>query len=163
MAVGLPSGETPFSSLNILPSSVSFASNKLSFKRSILGLACKLGEFFNKSYGFRRFEYQLTLSDKEDENIRLIYGKILAIQHQYNRGNVMQESLDELSHIMTAAEYDEDAMEALLQKHRLDLFAARLEQVLLDNSTLTEGFTTLPPRQDKVTDLIKNSITHYQQ
>lgn len=101
--------------------------------------------------------------EEEDENIRLIYGKILAIQHQYNRGNVMQESLDELSHIMTAAEYDEDAMEALLQKHRLDLFAARLEQVLLDNSTLTEGFTTLPPRQDKVTDLIKNSITHYQQ
>ena len=109
------------------------------------------------------------------EEMLKTYGEIIAsyhfkvheeIQNKVNdleEEDEMQESLDELSHIMTAAEYDEDAMEALLQKHRLDLFAARLEQVLLDNSTLTEGFTTLPPRQDKVTDLIKNSITHYQQ
>lgn len=101
--------------------------------------------------------------EEEDENIRLIYGKILAARHQINRGYIMQEDLDELSHIMTAADYDEDAMAELLLKHHLDQFAGRLEQVLLDHSTLTEGFTTLPPIQDKETEKIKNSITHYQQ
>ena len=99
--------------------------------------------------------------EEEDENIRLIFGKILAAQHQVNRGYIKQETLDDLSHVMIAADYDEDAMANLLQKHHLDLFAARLEQVLLDESTLTEGFTTLPPIQDKETESIRKSITHY--
>ena len=118
------------------------------------------------SYHFKvheEIQNKVSNLEEEDENIRLIFGKILAAQHQFHRGYIMQETLADLSHVMTAADYDEDAMENLLRKHRLDGFAARLEQVLLDNSTLTEGFTTLPPIQDKGTEQIKESITHYQQ
>lgn len=116
------------------------------------------------SYDFKvheEIQNKVNNLEEEDENIRLIFGKILAAQHQVNRGYIKQETLDDLSHVMIAADYDEDAMANLLRKYRIDLFAARLEQVLLEESTLTEGFTTIPPIQDKETENIRQSITHY--
>ena len=100
---------------------------------------------------------------EEDENIRYVYGKILLAHHEMHRGNMSQQSLDDLAQTMTAVDYDEDRMAKLLHQHKLDQFLGRLEQVMMELSTLTEGFITLPPIQDKQTEQMKKSITHYQQ
>lgn len=101
--------------------------------------------------------------EEEDENIRYVFEKILLAHHEMHRGNMSQESLNGLAQAMTAVDYDEDKMAALLHQHKLDKFLGRLEQVMMEKSTLTEGFTTLPPIQDKITEQMKESITHYQQ
>jgi hypothetical protein len=118
------------------------------------------------SYNFKTHEdiqSKVSNLEEEDENIRFVFGKILFAYHYIHRGNLSQNDLDDLSQTMTAVEYDEDKMAELLRKHHLDQFTARLEQVMMDISTLTEGFTTLPPIQDKTTEKMKASITHYEQ
>lgn len=118
------------------------------------------------SYHFKTHEdiqNKVSNLEEEDENIRFVYGKILHAYHDMHRGNMSQKALDDLAQTMTAVEYDEDKMATLLRHHNLDQFVGRLEQVMMDLSTLTEGFTTLPPIQDKDTEQMKESITHYQQ
>lgn len=118
------------------------------------------------SYHFKTHEdiqNKVLSLEEEDENIRYVFGKILLAHHEMHRGNMSQESLDDLAQAMTVVEYDEDKMANLLHQHKLDQFLGRLEQVMMEISTLTEGFTTLPPIQDKLTEQMKESITHYQQ
>lgn len=118
------------------------------------------------SYNFKTHEdiqSQVANLEEEDENIRFVFGKILFAHHYIHRGNLAQKDLDDLAQTMTAVDYDEDKMAELLHQHKLDQFVGRLEQVMMDMSTLTEGFTTLPPIKDKITDKMKASITHYEQ
>jgi hypothetical protein len=53
-------------------------------------------------------------------------------------------------------------MEELLNTQGLEVFTGRLEQIMLDQSILSEGFMPVSIVNDKTTDRIKEIITNYQ-
>ena len=83
-------------------------------------------------------------------------------EYLYKRGNIPQNILNDLAKTMMEADYDEDHMEELLNSLGLEEFAGRLEQIMLDQSILSEGFMPVSIVNDKTTDKIKEIITNYQ-
>ena len=132
-------------------------------------------EFANRMYKL----YHSTIADF-DANIRkkiksrinnlnesceqtcIIIQKIMYAEYLYKRGNIPQNILNDLAKTMMEADYDEDHMEELLNSLGLEVFAGRLEQIMLDQSILSEGFMPVSIVNDKTTDKIKEIITNYQ-
>lgn len=132
-------------------------------------------EFANRMYKL----YHSTIADF-DANIRkkiknriinlnenceqtcIIIQKIMYAEYLYKRGNIPQKILNDLAKTMMEADYDEDHMEELLNSLGLEVFAGRLEQIMLDQSILSEGFMPVSIVNDKTTDKIKEIITNYQ-
>lgn len=132
-------------------------------------------EFANRMYKL----YHSTIADF-DANIRkkiknrinnlnesceqtcIIIQKMMYAEYLYKRGNIPQNILNDLAKTMMEADYDEDHMEELLNSLGLEVFAGRLEQIMLDQSILSEGFMPVSAVNDKTTDKIKEIITNYQ-
>ena len=132
-------------------------------------------EFANRMYKL----YHSTIADF-DANIRkkiknrinnlnesceqtcIIIQKMMYAEYLYKRGNIPQKILNDLAKTMMEADYDEDHMEELLNSLGLEEFAGRLEQIMLDQSILSEGFMPVSIVNDKTTDKIKEIITNYQ-
>lgn len=96
------------------------------------------------------------------EQTCIIIQKIMYAEYLFKRGNIPQNVLNDLAKTMMEADYDEDRMAELLNSQGLDAFAGRLEQIMLDQSILSEGFMPVSVVNDKTTDNIKEIITNYQ-
>lgn len=98
----------------------------------------------------------------DNDDARKVMRMFMYASYLCRRKMIPQNFLDEFSQILTTTDYDENLMENMLCKNNLIMMAARIEQVMADESTLTEGFMPVTARDDKETDKIKNYITRYQ-
>lgn len=101
---------------------------------------------------------EVNLMSLNSNDAQEVMSKFLYAQYLCRRKMISQRFLDEFSQTLTKTNYDEDLMKDMLQKKGLLLTASRIEQVMEDESTLTEGFMPIPARNDKETDKIKTYI-----
>lgn len=89
-----------------------------------------------------------------DPTIANICSLLLYEEYQVFRQTISQVSLDLLSQVLTASQYDEERLADNLKKLNIHDFTARLMQVAATCSTLTEGFMPVMARTDKHTQEI---------
>jgi hypothetical protein len=95
-------------------------------------------------------------NDKSPE--KEVCHSLLYLRYQYHRRNVKKQTLKELNDTLNNLEYDEDALNDMLEQLNEEQFAARIMQVLSEDYQLTEGFMPLDPLNDKQTQRIKEAI-----
>ena len=83
---------------------------------------------------------------------------LLYLRYQYHRRNIKKQTLQELNDTLNSLEYDEDALNDMLEQLNEEQFAARIMQVLSEDYQLTEGFMPLDPLNDKQTQRIREAI-----
>ena len=110
----------------------------------------------------KRIKNRISSLNESCEQTCIIIQKIMYAEYLYKRGNIPQNILNDLAKTMMEADYDEDHMEELLNSQGLEVFTGRLEQIMLDQSILSEGFMPVSIVNDKTTDRIKEIITNYQ-
>lgn len=110
----------------------------------------------------KRIKERISYLNESCEQTCIIIQKIMYAEYLFKRGNIPQNVLNDLARTMMEADYDEDRMAELLNSQGLDAFAGRLEQIMLDQSILSEGFMPVSVVDDKTTDNIKEIITNYQ-
>lgn len=110
----------------------------------------------------KRIKNRISSLSESCEQTCIIIQKIMYAEYLYKRGNIPQNILNDLAKTMMEADYDEDHMEELLNTQGLEVFTGRLEQIMLDQSILSEGFMPVSIVNDKTTDRIKEIITNYQ-
>ena len=110
----------------------------------------------------KRIKNRISSLNESCEQTCIIIQKIMYAEYLYKRGNIPQNILNDLAKTMMEADYDEDHMEELLNTQGLEVFTGRLEQIMLDQSILSEGFMPVSIVNDKTTDRIKEIITNYQ-
>lgn len=96
-----------------------------------------------------------------DETINSLLREILYARYQLHQGGLPLKTLESLSNHLIGSDIDEDHFDELLAQMKIDKFFARLEYVMQEESTLTEGFMPIPMREDRVADKIKSAITRY--
>lgn len=94
--------------------------------------------------------------------MQTIIRKILYLRYRLRQGSLPQPLLDDLAHTMIEADYDEDQMADVLREQGLYQLATQLEQVMAENSGLTEGFMPIPPSTVKSADVIRRHIENNQ-
>lgn len=95
-------------------------------------------------------------NDKSPE--KEVCHSLLYLRYQYHRRNVKKQTLKELNDTLNNLEYDEDALNDMLEQLNEEQFAARIMQVLSEDYQLTEGFMPLDPLNDKQTQRIREAI-----
>ncbi len=96
-----------------------------------------------------------------DENISFILQKFIHAQYLHEKGCLPKLFLDNMAQQMTMRNYDEDSMAALLKQVGIYEFAQRLEYVMQEESSLTEGFMPIPLLCDKQAEKMIKLITNY--
>lgn len=95
-------------------------------------------------------------NDKSPE--KEVCHSLLYLRYQYHRRNIKKQTLQELNDTLNSLEYDEDALNDMLEQLNEEQFAARIMQVLSEDYQLTEGFMPLDPLNDKQTQRIREAI-----
>lgn len=110
----------------------------------------------------QEIEQEVNSMSLDNEDARKVMKKFLYARYLCRRKMIPQAFLDEFSQTLKTTDFDEDLMGNMLHKNNLLILAARLEQIMADESSLTDGFMPIPARSDKETDKIKTYITNYQ-
>lgn len=95
-------------------------------------------------------------NDKSPE--KEVCHSLLYLRYQYHRRNIKKQTLQELNDTLNSLEYDEDALNDMLEQLNEEQFAARIMQVLSEDYQLTEGFMPLDPLNDRQTQDIRGAI-----
>lgn len=95
-------------------------------------------------------------NDKSPE--KEVCHSLLYLRYQYHRRNIKKQTLQELNDTLNSLEYDEDALNDMLEQLNEEQFAARIMQVLSEEFQLTEGFMPLDPLNDRQTQDIRGTI-----
>ena len=104
---------------------------------------------------------KIELLNEADESIVEICKNLMYAQYLHQRGNIPQKFIDNLSKLMTVSNYDEDHLSDVLKLINLYSFTQRLEYVMQEDSTLTEGFMPVPMREDAAAKEMLKLITNY--
>ncbi len=105
---------------------------------------------------------KMKLLKEDDAGIVSICRNLLYAQCLYNRHNIPETFLHDLSSLMTSGEYDEDHFADVLELLGLHDFTRRLEYVMKERSSLTEGFMPVPPNGDKEAVKMLDMVTDYE-
>ncbi len=97
----------------------------------------------------------------DDENITFILHEFIYAQYLYKKGNLPKLFLDSLAQQMTQRNYDENRMAELFKQMGIYEFSQRLEYVMQEQSSLTEGFMPVPMLCDKEAKNMTKLITNY--
>lgn len=73
-----------------------------------------------------------------------IVAQVMQIQSRMAHQNIPQSYLDNLHALLYADDYDEDAVNAELDKHKLSTYARSVFQAMTEKTGLTEGFMPMP-------------------
>lgn len=73
-----------------------------------------------------------------------IVAQVMQIQSRMAHQNIPQSYLDNLHSLLYADNYDEDAVNAELNKHKLSTYARSVFQAMTEKTGLTEGFMPMP-------------------
>ncbi len=78
-----------------------------------------------------------------------IIAQIMQIHSRMPHKNIPQKYLDDLHTLLYADDYDEDAINEELTKHKLSNYAASVFQAMTEKTGLTEGFMPLPAQKGR--------------
>lgn len=95
-------------------------------------------------------DYETRLSEriaKTTEGNAICY-QLMKIQHRIAHEDIPLTYLQELNDMLYADNYDEDELNARMQKLKIDKFAASVFYVMSLKTQLTEGFMPCPSRHD---------------
>lgn len=106
----------------------------------------------------QRIQEKLNIFPNDDNPEKEVCHAILYLRYQYHRRNVKKQTLKELNDTLHNLEYDEDALNDMLEQLNEEQFAARIMQVLSEDYQLTEGFMPLDPLNDRQTQDIRGAI-----
>ncbi len=104
---------------------------------------------------------KIELLNETDECIVEICKNIMYAQYLHQRGSIPQQFIDKLSKLMAVSNYDEDHLSDVLKLINLYPFTQRLEYVMQESSTLTEGFMPVPLKEDAAAKDMLKLITNY--
>ncbi len=105
---------------------------------------------------------KMRLLNEGDENIVAICRYLLYAQYLCQKQNIPLTFLHELTQAMVNADYDEEHFADVLDLMNLYDFTQRLEYVLSQKSTLTEGFMPIPFLNDKEARDMLKIVTNYE-
>lgn len=104
---------------------------------------------------------KIDMLSEKDEAILKICRNLLYAQYLYNRKNIPNKFINSLSALMTESNYNEDNMIEMLKLINLNVFTQHLEYVMMQKSTLTEGFMPIIYKKDKVSETMLELVTDY--
>lgn len=99
--------------------------------------------------------------DGAEDDAKEVARRLLYAHYYMGRGELPQAVLNDLSETMLHAEYDEEDFAADLKAMGIYDFTARLEQLMAETASLTEGFMPIVAINDKKTNKLKSIITQY--
>ena len=106
----------------------------------------------------QHIQEKLNIFPNNDSPEKEVCHALLYLRYQYHRRNIKKQTLKELNDTLNSLEYDEDALNDMLEQLNEEQFAARIMQVLSEDYQLTEGFMPLDPLNDKQTQRIREAI-----
>ncbi len=106
-------------------------------------------------------ENKLQLLNESDENIVALCRHLLVAQHLYQKRNIPQSFLVALTALLQQSDYDEEHMADVLSLIGLHTLTRRIEYVLQERTTLTEGFMPIPLLADKEARAMLKTVTNY--
>lgn len=116
-------------------------------------------KLINQREEFKQKEIRGLLSSNNiKESIADICSNVLYLQYMNHRQTLPLSHLHTLSSLLTSSDYDESAFPKILKKLGIDVFFPRLEQLMEENSHLTEGFMPVSPINDKTTQLMRSHL-----
>lgn len=120
----------------------------------------EMAEFFASNYkkyaarhdGNIRRAIDMQLQELKDDITLHLCKEILYLHYWHIRETLPLHAMNALTDYMTSHDYDEEAFALTLKRLRMDVFFGRLEQVMADCCSLTEGYMPLPAIADKQTE-----------
>lgn len=97
-----------------------------------------------------------------NENELLITKYLLNVKYEIVHNIISQRHLIELYKALKTIDYDEDTLNALLQRLGAYQDTARMMQLLKDYYNLEEGYMPMEPIDDKITQKIKDKLVLWQ-
>ena len=115
-------------------------------------------QLIQKQEDAKRMEIKKLLVGESDEVASSLYEKILYLRYMNQRQTLPLLLLHELAALLTQSDYDENAFSKNLKRYAIEGFFPRLEQILAEQSSLTEGFMPLPPVDDRETERMRKYV-----
>lgn len=106
----------------------------------------------------QKLDKSLCTTPTEYDNIVNIATRILYVKHLLNKRAIPQSYLDQTSRDMIDSDYNEQLMQQLFKDLQKDKFVAYVMALLESNSTLTEGFMPISPKNGKMVDNMQKCI-----
>ena len=95
----------------------------------------------------------------KDDEISEICSRFLYIKYLLHKGNIPLDILAETSSMMVIKQYNEEEMDRLVKKLGIYNFVSSLLHAMNIKTGLTEGFMPMESSDDKLSEIIINSIT----
>ncbi len=111
----------------------------------------------------QRIQEKLNIFPNDNSPEKEVCHALLYLRYQYHRRNIKKKTLQELNETLNSLEYDEDALNDMLEQLNEEQFAARIMQVLSEDYQLTEGFMPLNPLDDKHTKRLREAVNTTEQ
>lgn len=106
-----------------------------------------------------QIKQQVDKFDSTDSPIHKLCSEFLYAQYLFNRDGLTPTFVQQLTNEMLTSDYDEDRMGEILQQLKIHPFVASLEQAMLQETSLTEGFIPIPAINDRRAQKIVEMIT----
>ena len=102
---------------------------------------------------------KVALIKNTDATMMQLCRQFIYAQYLFQRRNIPQPFINDLATLLKQSNYDEDRLADILHLIRLHAFVARLETVMAEVSSLTEGYMPIPSLNDKTTKVILSYLT----